>query len=208
MPSSRRALLRLAAVQRSPRQVPRQSVPAPAPDPAAAAGSPLEAPPAAGAAAIVNNAEPLDPVVVFGIERYRHILAQIGAANENVHRFLAIYQAIASAAVTAALALFVGYRRWGIAVGVARTGVIGLACLQTVAALFAILLIFIGMLTWLDYRREECELTDELVRPGFRKPPRIGNSFRWYETYIILFIVVSTGFLWFFALVYILPNMR
>ena len=54
-------------------------------------------------------------------------------------------------------------------------------------AAFAVLLIIVGVLNWLDYRREECELTDAAVRPGFRKPPQPRNFFRWYETYIVLF---------------------
>lgn len=49
----------------------------------------------------------------FALERYRYILQQIHATNENAHRFLAIYQTLATTLVGAALALFVGYRKWG-----------------------------------------------------------------------------------------------
>jgi hypothetical protein len=189
MALSRRAVAQLAATQRTLQPVPRQNG-------------------AASVPSAVSHGEPPEPVLEFGLERYRYILAQINTVNENVYRFLAIYQAIASATVTAGLALFVGYRGWKIDVSVARTGVIGLACLETVVALFTMLLIFIGVLAWLDYRREECELTDKLVRMGFRQQPRIGNFFRWYETYIILFIAISTIFVWIFVLVLILPNMR
>lgn len=144
----------------------------------------------------------------FSLERYRYILQQIHTVNENVYKFLAIYQALATTTVGAAVALFVGYQQWGVAPDTARTGILGLLLLETVIAAFTALLIFIGVLAWLDYRSEECELTDRAVHPGFRKPPRVGNFFRWYETYIIAFIVVSTGFLWVFALVFILPTVR
>ena len=69
------------------------------------------------------------------------------------------------------------------------------------------MLIIIGILSWLDYRHEECELTDVVVCPGFRKPPRSSNFLRWYETYIVIFIAGSIAFLWWYALGFILPAM-
>lgn len=36
----------------------------------------------------------------FALERYRYILQQIHAVNENAHRFLALYQTLATALVT------------------------------------------------------------------------------------------------------------
>jgi uncharacterized membrane protein YidH (DUF202 family) len=144
----------------------------------------------------------------FALERYRYILQQIHTINENVYRFLAIYQTLAVAIVGGGLALFVGYRKWQIATSVARTGIIGLMWLVTVVAAFAGLLIVMGALNWWDYRKEECELTDAVVRPGFRKQPRLQNLFRWYETYIVLFIVGSIAFLWAYTLAFILPAMK
>ena len=142
------------------------------------------------------------------LERYKYILQQIHMINENVYRFLAVYQTLAVAIVGGGLALFVGYRKWHIATSVARTGIVGLMWLLTIVAAFAMLLIVIGVLNWWDYRKEECELTEEAVRPGFRKPPQLRNVFRWYETYIVLFIAGSVAFLWAYALAFILPAMK
>jgi hypothetical protein len=144
----------------------------------------------------------------FALERYRYILQQIHTINENVYRFLAIYQTLAVAIVGGGLALFVGYRKWQIATPVARTGIVGLMWLVTVVAAFAALLIVMGALNWWDYRKEECELTDAVVRPGFRKQPRLQNLFRWYETYIVLFIAGSIAFLWAYTLAFILPAIK
>lgn len=153
---------------------------------------------------------PPDPAVEkeFALERYKYILQQIHTLNENVYRFLAIYQTLAVALVGGALALFVGYRKWGIRASIARSGVIGLMWLTTTIAVFAILLLIAGILNWLDYRREECDLTDAIVRPGFRKPPQPRNFLRWYETYIILFIAGSIVFLWSYTFAFILPAMK
>ena len=144
----------------------------------------------------------------FALERYRFILQQIHAVNENIHRFLAIYQALATTMVGAALALYVGYRKWGIAVADARTGVVGLLIMTTVVAAFTMTLIVVGVFAWADYRNEESDLTDELVRPGFRTRPRMRNLARWYESYMLAFIAVSVIVMWLLALLFMLPTMH
>lgn len=144
----------------------------------------------------------------FALERYRYILQQIHAVNENVYRFLAIYQTLATTLVGGALALFVGYRKWGIQPAVAQSGVVGLLSLTSVIAAFTILLIIVGALSWIDYRNEECDITDLMIGAHFRKRPRPGNLLRWYETYIVLFIVVSMAAMWILGFFLILPAMN
>ncbi|MFG2085438.1 hypothetical protein [Spirillospora sp. NPDC048824] len=141
-------------------------------------------------------------------ERYKFILQQIHALNENVYRFLAIYQSLTTVLAGAGLSIFVGYRKWGVQPDVARTGLLAAVALATLIALFAVLLIVVGILSWVDYRREECELADQFVRPGFRKPPKVANFFRWYETYIIAFILASVVFLWISVIVIFLPKIE
>lgn len=85
---------------------------------------------------------------------------------------------------------------------------IGLLTLTTVVAAFTVTLIVVGAFAWLDYRNEECDITDEMVGPGFRKRPRPGNLTRWYETYVLLFIAVSVITMWVLAGFFILPAMR
>ncbi|WP_260695902.1 hypothetical protein [Streptomyces sp. IB201691-2A2] len=144
----------------------------------------------------------------FALERYRYLLQQIHAVNENLHRFLTVYQTLATSLVAAVLALFVGYREWGVDTATARGGVIGLLVLTTVVAAFTATLIVIGALAWLDYRNEECDLTDEMVAPDFRKRPRTRNFLRWYETYVLAFIVTSVLVMWLLAVLFLLPAMR
>ncbi|UBU14643.1 hypothetical protein [Nonomuraea gerenzanensis] len=153
-----------------------------------------------------ENADLPEDAREFAVERYKYILQQVHATNENVYRFLAIYQTLAIGIATAGLALFVGYRGWRIDPVVARSGLIALMWLETVVAAFTVMLILIGVVSWLDYRKEECELTDEYVRPGFRRPPRKTAFIRWYETYIVLFIVATTVFMWIATLTILLPG--
>lgn len=150
----------------------------------------------------------IDRAQAFEVERYKYLLQQLHTTNENTYRFLAVYQTLATLLVTAALTLFVRYDDWKIDLRTAQIGVISLLMLVTVIAAFTVLLIVVGVLTWLDYRREECELTETAIRPGFRRPPDPGNFWRWYETYIVLFIVGSVAFMWVGAAVILLPAMR
>jgi uncharacterized iron-regulated membrane protein len=148
------------------------------------------------------------PVTEIYVERYKYILQQLHASNENVHRFLALYQSLATAIAGAGLALFVGYKKWGIGAPTAQAGMVGLACLLSVVAGFTILLVISGVFTWLDYRKEECELANALTKPGFRRPPELRNFLRWYETYVILFVAASMVAIWALLTIFAIPNMR
>lgn len=159
----------------------------------AAPGSTPPPPPAAEA----------NPLVV---ERYKYILQQIHTVNENVYRFLAIYQTIVTALVTAAIALFVNYKTWNVTPDIAHTALTALLLLATAVAAFTIVMIVIGAMSWLDYRKEECEFTDEHFMPGFRTAPKPGNLWRWYETYIVFFVIIVTVGLWILAEVALLPR--
>lgn len=154
--------------------------------------------PVRGAAAVPED---------FALERYKYILQQIHTVNENLYRFLGIYQGLATTLVGGVLALFVGYRRWGIAPATARGGVVGLLVLTTIVAAFTMTLIVVGALAWLDYRNEECDLTDELIRPGFRTRPRTGNILHWYEAYVLIFILFSVTAMWLLVSLLVLPAM-
>jgi hypothetical protein len=57
------------------------------------------------------------------------------------------------------------------------------------AVIFFILSIGSGIYSWIDYRREEVDLPDHAVRPGFRKPPSLRSMWRWYESWALICIV-------------------
>jgi hypothetical protein len=149
----------------------------------------------------------IDRAQAFEVERYKFLLQQLHTVNENVYRFLAIYQTLATVLVGAALLLFVRHEEWHIERGIAQIGIVAILLLVTVVAAFTVLLIVIGVFTWLDYRREECELTEDAIRPGYRKPPDPRNFWRWYETYVVLFILGSMVFMWLGAGLVLLPAM-
>lgn len=145
------------------------------------------------------------PTIV--LERYKYILQQIHTVNENVYRFFTIFQTLATAIVTVTLTLFVSYAKWGIAADTARTGVRGLLVLLAVVAGFTVLLVVVGVLSWLDYRREECELTTTYLDENFRAAPRLRNFYRWYETWIVVFVIGVTVLLWILGESVLIPRM-
>lgn len=139
------------------------------------------------------------------MERYQYIHAQITAANEASYRYLALFQTLTTGIVTAGLALYVGHREWGIAGSAAKQGLIGLLVLQTVIACFTCALLIAGIASWFDYRREEVTLINNYLGQSFRTSPELKNFYRWYETYIVLLMLISTGVLWLMTWMYLLP---
>ena len=53
------------------------------------------------------RATPDDPAINFKLERYKYILGQINFLNENLHKYLTLFQTLATAIVSAAVAVFV-----------------------------------------------------------------------------------------------------
>jgi hypothetical protein len=137
--------------------------------------------------------------------RYEHILRQVQSVDENVFRFLAIYQTLISALVAAQVLLFINHHRWAISPSTTRIGLAGILVLETVVAIFAGLMIIIGILSWLDYRSEECDISEVVLGFSFRKRPSPSNWYRWYETYIVVFIFLSLGAIWLLVCAWMLP---
>ncbi|MFF4856591.1 hypothetical protein ACFY2N_17030 [Streptomyces rubiginosohelvolus] len=75
-------------------------------------------------------------------------------------------------------------------------------------AAFTTILIVVGAMSWIDYRNEECDITDRMVEVGFRQRPRSRNFLRWYETYVVLFILASVGLMWTLAGLVVLPAVK
>ncbi|MEV4831486.1 hypothetical protein AB0K25_24610 [Micromonospora sp. NPDC049257] len=142
------------------------------------------------------------------VERYKFILQQLHSLNENVYKILGIYQSLSTVLAGAGVALFVGYRKWELSPELARSGMIGIATLLTIAASFTILLIVVGMVSWFDYRNEEYHFLTEVCGLAFRSKPSLRNIFRWYEPHVIGFIIISTLALWMLVVLLMLPVMK
>ena len=149
-----------------------------------------------------------DKINEFKLERYKYILLQLHSLNENIHRYLTIFQALITAVVGGIITIFVSWQNLKISVETAKIGIKGLLGLLIILSLFVIVSILSGLFSWWDYRKEEVKLLDDAVRPGFRRKPDLKNFWRWYETYIVIFILLSTLFIYRYVENSIIPILK
>lgn len=131
----------------------------------------------------------------FELERYKYILTEIRALNENLHKYLTLFQSLVTILVGSGVYIFFSFQKKEIAAAHARVGLEGVKYLLLISAAFILLSMISGILAWRDYRKEESELLDKVVAKGFRKMPTFKNFWRWYETWMIVFIFFVTLFL-------------
>jgi hypothetical protein len=144
----------------------------------------------------------------FKIERYKYILLQLNTLNENIHKYLTLFQALLTAVVGGIVTVFVSWKNLKIEVGTAKLGIQGLLGLLIILSSFVLVSIVSGVFSWFDYRKEEAKLLDDTIKPGFRRQPNIRNFWRWYETYMVIFIVGVTIFIYCFVENSLLPTMK
>jgi hypothetical protein len=137
----------------------------------------------------LSNGVPDEKKGDFKLERYKFILQQINSLNESVHKYLTLYQTLATAIVGGIVLIFVSWKQLKIEASVAKAGVEGLLVLFIILTLFILVSLCAGVASWFDYRKEENEVLDDAIAKDYRKAPRLGNLWRWNETYVVLFIV-------------------
>lgn len=124
----------------------------------------------------------------YKLERYKYILQQMQILNENAHKYLTLFQALATFIVGGGTYLFVSWRNLHISPDVARTSMQGLVGLLVLLTLFIIVSLLSGISSWFDYRKQEVRLLNEEVGVGFRIDPQIRNWWRWYEVHMMVFV--------------------
>ncbi|MBL1241431.1 MAG: hypothetical protein COB13_006250 [OCS116 cluster bacterium] len=142
---------------------------------------------------------------IYLVERYKYILQEIAALNARTPKYLLLFQSLTTAIFGGGVAVFLGWKNLNISFEIAQIGIEGLLWLFTILAFFVIVSIVVGMVAWMDYRQEEVELLEMVVKIDFRKAPKWRNFWRWSETYLILIIIFVTYFAWAFVNEKILP---
>ena len=137
-----------------------------------------------------HSSQKLDLVKDFYLERYKYILQEIHTLNENIHKYLSLFQTLATALATAGVAVFVGRQQLNLTPDVARTAIQGLLGLLVILAAFVVFSVLAGIFSWFDYRVEEVDLLNRMIGSGFRKPPKKRNFWRWQETHVLVFIII------------------
>jgi hypothetical protein len=158
--------------------------------------------------AVVKDENNVEQKKEFQIERYKYILQEIHALNQNFHNYLTLFQTLASAIIGIGVSLFVSRTSLNIQPDVAKVGIESLLGLLILLTVFVIASITAGIYSWFDYRKEEVELLNQVVGVGFRANPNVRNIWRWRETYLILFILLFTAAVYFFVEVRIVPLIK
>lgn len=125
----------------------------------------------------------------FKLEYYKFILQEIRTLNENLHKYLALFQTLATLIIGGGIGIFVSWKSLKLDSATARVAIQGSLILLVLLTLFIALAIIANGLSWFDYRKEEVRLLDEVISPNFRKPPSLHNFWRWSETYVLFFII-------------------
>ena len=144
----------------------------------------------------------------FKLERLKYILDQQKFLNEYSHKYLTIYQSMITAIVGAGMAVFMSWKRLSISLIVARTTIRALECILILTGAFMFLVVFTTIASWWDYRKEETELLNEVVESNFRSPPSIKGIWRWFESWLLIFVVVTVLCIIVFGEVWIVPLMK
>jgi len=150
----------------------------------------------------------VDGGVAFKLERYKYILQQLNLLNENAHKYLALYQALATAIVGGCIALFVSWRGMQLNAEAAKIGIRAFLWLFIILTVFIIFSIIVSVFSWFDYRKEEVWLLDKEVGIGFRKLPRKSNFWRWSETYLTSFLITVAAVTYLFIEYKVIPLIK
>jgi len=138
----------------------------------------------------MNRKQNDDKSADFELEYYKYILQQLQFLNENTHKYLTLFQTLATAVVGGGVLIFISWRQVNIDAGTAKVGINGLLWLFIILGVFVVFSIISNVLSWYDYRHEEVKLLKKEVGTEFRKAPKWRNLYRWNETYLLIFIIV------------------
>lgn len=144
----------------------------------------------------------------FKLEHYKYILQQRQALNDNVHKYLALFQTLITGIAAGGMAIFVGWKELKIDATTARLSIKGLLWLAMILATFVMASILSTIFTWFDNRREEIKLLHQEIGPDYGKRPSWKNFWRWHETYFLLFLLVVMVLIYRFTENQLLPLIK
>lgn len=144
----------------------------------------------------------------FKLERYKYILRQIEFLNQSTYRVLALLQTLATAIIGGIVGILLTYQNLDLDTDLARVGIRGLLLLLVLLGLYVSASITVGIASWFDYRKEEVEIVNEVVGPDYRRHPKLKNFWRWSESYLAVFTIISIAAIFAFVESQIIPHIE
>lgn len=143
----------------------------------------------------------------FLLERYKYVLEQKRALNSTTFKIATIYQALMLAVCTAAYTVEKQALAADLPIVLAEGSLKILGVAAVVIGMFACLMILSGLNAWLKYRRDESDIEGQVYGQS-RRPPSWYDAIRWYETYLLLTILVVTVAVVSIIFAFALPSLK
>ena len=125
----------------------------------------------------------------FKLEKYKYILARKQSLNEATFKIAAIYQVAIAALGLAQYNIIAMLKASSITLEVASLSSLCLIVMLAILTVLIAALLIGGILAWLKYRYDEGEIERDVFGKS-RAPVKLASIFTWYETYIILTVVL------------------
>lgn len=146
--------------------------------------------------------------IEFKLERYKHINSEISRMNANIHTYLNQFQTIATAVIVGAVLIFINWKPLSVEPTIAILSIKALYLFLFMLSGFIVIRILAGVFSWVDYRKEETKLLNEIMDEDFRKEPSFNSFWRWDEFYSILMIILVSLSFAVFSEIIIIPNIK
>ncbi|WP_370417012.1 hypothetical protein AB9Q29_000030 (plasmid) [Pantoea vagans] len=123
----------------------------------------------------------------FLIEKYKYILMRRNDLNSNTFKIITLYQVICFAFGASFYQVYASDLKKTLKIMFCD----GLVLFFSISTMFIIMMLIGGVISWLNYKKEEREIIEKL---GIEHEKHKGsiNFMYWYETYIIILAVAIT----------------
>lgn len=125
----------------------------------------------------------------FKLEKYKYVLARKQSLNEATFKITAIYQVAIAALGLAQYNVIAMLKANSITLEVALLSSLCLIVMLAILTVLIVALLIGGILAWLKYRNDESEIERDVFGQS-RAPVKLTSSLTWYETYIILTVLL------------------
>ena len=124
------------------------------------------------------------------LEKYRYVLEQKRSLNDKTFALLSVYQSIFGLACGGLAVIFMGdgvknSEKKEVAIDALILAVCGVGVLT-------VLLLVCGIISWKRYKSQQIRIEEAVNGVKISQSSRY-DLFRWYETYIIIAVIMSAG---------------
>ncbi len=126
----------------------------------------------------------------FLLEKYKYVLEQKRSLNETTFKIVSLFQLVIAALAAGDYEVVKSAQSAVLSPATARLAIHVLYGGFLLATLACLCLLIGGIVSWVDYRSEESDI-ELAVHVVGRAKVRILSSLRWYETYIIVMMLVA-----------------